>query len=388
MHILSAGLRPRGDVRCAAESVMHCLGKNPTQDEAKEMFSLLDRDGDGKADFDDFLWMLDTREREAKERETQMDANGMAQMIKLSDPLCKRVREYENSGKSPYRKNIATALKRILEGETDIERLRPGYPPWTEFEEFCVQGCLDMLEDTKIGFENLSSVRFFLNKSVDFDSSEEEEDEEEDEEEKLDENTINGKLMMLAEELIPSEQESTVRAKAVGKLNTLIAEFVKDCFERGGNGDLYNEATSFQLRAFGSYRLDLHLPGADMDMVMVVPKYVTLSDMFTYFYPSMVTRDDIINPTRLDANEISDLKVHDAFKTVIRFKMDGFKFNLAMARLEGLSQLPKDFDVCDDRYLKFISSGDDDSYSALNDVRVTGSLSHLSLSHLLASFSM
>jgi hypothetical protein len=49
------------------------------------------------------------------------------------------VNQWEQAGKSHHRKTIATALKRILEGASDIERLRPHHPPWTKLEEACVK---------------------------------------------------------------------------------------------------------------------------------------------------------------------------------------------------------------------------------------------------------
>jgi len=189
--------------------------------------------------------------------------------------------------------------------------------------------------------------------------------------------TFNDSLiqLMLAENLIPAEEESAGRVKALGKLNELVAAFVKAAYEQGGNGDLYNEVTSFRLRTFGSYRLDVHLPGADMDTVMVVPRHVSRKDMFSLLYPSMVARDDIKNL----------VKVEEARVPVIKFEMDGFEFDLAMARFEGLSHLPEDFDVTDDRYLKHVAHGDMQSITSLNGVRVTGKLNCLPLPPLVSS---
>jgi poly(A) polymerase Pap1 len=70
---------------------------------------------------------------------------------------------------------------------------------------------------------------------------------------------------------------------------------------------------------------------------------------------------------------------------VIKFEMDGFEFDLAMARFEGLSHLPEDFDVTDDRYLKHVAHGDMQSITSLNGVRVTGKLNCLPLPPLVSS---
>ena len=170
---------------------------------------------------------------------------------------------------------------------------------------------------------------------------------------------------MLSENLIPTEDESAARVKVLGKLNELVAAFVKQAFEQNGQGDQYNDITSFRLRTFGSYRLDVHLPGADMDTVMVVPKHVHRGDMFTILYVTMAARKDIKNL----------IKVEEARVPVIKFEMDGFEFDLAMARFANLTQLPEDFDVTDDNYLKYVESNDPQSITSLNGMLRAGLLS-------------
>jgi poly(A) polymerase len=98
----------------------------------------------------------------------------------------------------------------------------------------------------------------------------------------------------------------------------------------------------------------------------VVPKYVNRTDMFTILHVTMSQRKDI-----------KDLiKVEEARVPVIKFEMDGFEFDLAMARLEGLASLPEEFDVTDDRYLKHIGA-DMRSLTSLNGVRVTDTIRNL-----------
>jgi hypothetical protein len=58
----------------------------------------------------------------------------------LTKEITQRVNQWERAGKGAhYRKTIATALKMILEGVSDTERLRPHHPPWTKLEEACVK---------------------------------------------------------------------------------------------------------------------------------------------------------------------------------------------------------------------------------------------------------
>ena len=64
-------------------------------------------------------------------------AGGMAGA--LTSQVTQMIDHWERAGKSAHRKTIATVLKRILEGASDIERLRPHHPPWTKLEEACVK---------------------------------------------------------------------------------------------------------------------------------------------------------------------------------------------------------------------------------------------------------
>jgi len=110
----------------------------------------------------------------------------------------------------------------------------------------------------------------------------------------------------------------------------------------------------------------VHLPGADMNTVMVVPKYVLRTDMFTILYVTMTQRPDIKNL----------IKVEEARVPVIKFEMDDVEFDLAIARFKGLSQLPENFDVTADRHLKHV--GDDaHSIASIDGVRVTDAVCNL-----------
>jgi hypothetical protein len=73
-----------------------------------------------------------------------LSATGHASVVgSLTNQTVQRVNAWERAGKSAHRKTIATALKRILEGVSDIERLRPHHPPWTKLEEACVKKVFD-----------------------------------------------------------------------------------------------------------------------------------------------------------------------------------------------------------------------------------------------------
>ncbi|EKX37771.1 hypothetical protein GUITHDRAFT_158559 [Guillardia theta CCMP2712] len=169
---------------------------------------------------------------------------------------------------------------------------------------------------------------------------------------------------MEAENLLPSESESARRVRTLAKLNEMCRDFVKRVYEKNNLMEQYSEENPpYQLRTFGSYRLDVHLPGADMDTVMIVTRHIHRDDMFNDLYVAMQARKDITNL----------IKVQEARVPVIKFQMDEFEFDLAMARL-SYATIPEDFDVTDDKHLKNV---DQQSVTSLNGVRVTDTIRSL-----------
>jgi hypothetical protein len=57
----------------------------------------------------------------------------------LTTQITLLVNKWEQARKGAHRKTIATAFRRILEGVSDIEHLRPHHPPWTKLDEACVK---------------------------------------------------------------------------------------------------------------------------------------------------------------------------------------------------------------------------------------------------------
>ncbi len=67
--------------------------------------------------------------------------------------------------------------------------------------------------------------------------------------------------------------------------------------------------TTYRLRVFGSYRLDVHLPGADMDTLIVVVRQIDRKDMFTHLYDLLQSRPDISKLVKVEETRVPIIKV-------------------------------------------------------------------------------
>jgi hypothetical protein len=89
-----------------------------------------------------------------------------------------------------------------------------------------------------------------------------------------------------------------------------------------------------QLFTFGSYRLGVHGPGADIDTLCVAPRSVMFDDFFSSF------------PARLSAmpSVTSVVAIPEAFVPVIKLKCKGIAVDMVFARL-NLTAIPPEFQL-------------------------------------------
>ncbi|KAJ7181371.1 Poly(A) polymerase central domain-containing protein [Mycena crocata] len=144
-----------------------------------------------------------------------------------------------------------------------------------------------------------------------------------------------------AQNSFESEEESRRREIVLGRLSALVRKFVRDVSISKGLSESAANAAGGKIFTFGSYRLGVHGPGADIDTVCVVPKHVSRADFFAVFEPMMRAMDG--------ASEVSG--VPDAYVPIIKAKVLEIPLDLQCAPL-GMSAIPDDLSLRDYGILK------------------------------------
>ncbi|XP_076873929.1 poly(A) polymerase alpha [Brachyhypopomus gauderio] len=159
------------------------------------------------------------------------------------------------------------------------------------------------------------------------------------------------------------ELELQRRILVLGKLNTLVKEWIREISESKNIPASLMDNVGGKIFTFGSYRLGVHTKGADIDALCVSPRHVERSDFFTSFYEKLKEQE-----------EVKDLRaVEEAFVPVIKLSFDGIEIDILFARL-ALQTIPENLDLRDDGLLKNL---DIRCIRSLNGCRVTDEILHL-----------
>ncbi|KAL8209844.1 hypothetical protein R6Q57_006576 [Mikania cordata] len=152
-------------------------------------------------------------------------------------------------------------------------------------------------------------------------------------------------------------EETAKREEVLRHLDQIIKDWVKQLTRQKGYTEKMVEEANGIVRTFGSYRLGVHGPNADIDTLCIGPSYVNREhDFFT-----------ILHNILLGMEEVSDLQpIDDAHVPVMKFKFQGISIDLLYASV-SLLIVPEDLDISHNSVLY---TTDDKTVRSLNGCRV------------------
>ncbi|OIW14577.1 hypothetical protein TanjilG_32919 [Lupinus angustifolius] len=157
--------------------------------------------------------------------------------------------------------------------------------------------------------------------------------------------------------LYESDEETATRQEVLRRLDQIVKSWVKQLTRLRGYTDQMVEDANAVIFTFGSYRLGVHGPGADIDTLCVGPSYVNREEDFFM----------ILHNILAEMEEVTELHpVPDAHVPVMKFKFQGISTDLLYASI-SLLVVPEDLDISDGSVLHDV---DEPTVRSLNGCRV------------------
>ncbi|KAF8027605.1 hypothetical protein BT93_E0498 [Corymbia citriodora subsp. variegata] len=157
--------------------------------------------------------------------------------------------------------------------------------------------------------------------------------------------------------LYESEEEALKRQTVLHRIGQIVKDWVKELTRLRGYSDQMVEDANAVIFTFGSYRLGVHGPGADIDTLCVGPSYVNREEDFFFLLHDILAQME----------EVTELQpVPDAHVPVMKFKYDGISIDLLYASV-SLLVVPDDFDISQ---VSVLYDVDEPTVRSLNGCRV------------------
>ncbi|XP_009777317.1 nuclear poly(A) polymerase 4 isoform X2 [Nicotiana tabacum] len=157
--------------------------------------------------------------------------------------------------------------------------------------------------------------------------------------------------------LYESAEEAAKRERVLCQLKQIVKDWVKELTRLRGYNDQMVEDANAVILTFGSYRLGVHGPGADIDTLCVGPSYVNREDDFFFVLHNILAKRE----------EVTELQpVPDAHVPVMKFKFDGISIDILYASI-SLLVVPDDLDISSESMLCNV---DEPTVRSLNGCRV------------------
>lgn len=158
-------------------------------------------------------------------------------------------------------------------------------------------------------------------------------------------------------DIFESSEEMQARIIVIDKLNKILKDWAVIV---GRNKNISEEQLKdgggIQLKIFGSTRLGVNTPDADIDSLCIAPSFISKDDFFSSLCLTLQARSDV--------SVLSSIP--DAFTPVIKFNIDMQPIDMIFVSL-AVNVVPNDIDVLDDVYLRGL---DEKGIRSLNGCRV------------------
>jgi len=170
------------------------------------------------------------------------------------------------------------------------------------------------------------------------------------------------------EDVYESADECARREEVLGELNALLQDWVRSASERRGITE--DMRPSCNLYTFGSYRLGVHGPAADIDTLCLGPRHLSREEDFFGFEENDY-EGSFYDVMRKHPGTESIVPVRDAIVPEIKTVFRGFEIDMAYTSLPSYTSVPEDLDVCATSVLLNL---DDPGVKSLNGCRVADQL--------------
>ncbi|GJN30659.1 hypothetical protein PR202_gb18984 [Eleusine coracana subsp. coracana] len=118
--------------------------------------------------------------------------------------------------------------------------------------------------------------------------------------------------------LYESQEESVSREEVLGKLDQTVKDWIKRATRLSGYGEQFVQEANAKIFTFGSYRLGVHGPGADIDTLYVGPRHAPRNEYFFQWLHDILAEMPEVSELHPDLDLSQDSILHNVDEQTVR----------------------------------------------------------------------